>query len=296
MKYYLGIDGGGTKTTAAVADENENIIAKVTGKTINFYAVGMENSRKNLADVIEEIKSKTGISSFEGAFIGCSALDAKADSETLDALCSGVINAEKIGMDSDLFVALKSSSGNCVAVCGTGSMAIGEKNDGNLVVKGGWGHIIGDEGSAYSIAVSALKLCCALCDKNINSPLLASAEEYFGVDSFRKAIDVIYSPETAKDLIAGFAAKVGKLAQNGCEDCINIIKSEAEAYAETVCTLVSELESCNLISLCGGVFNNNELFLQEFTKRISASYPETETKILGIPPEEGALKAAKELI
>ena len=296
MKYYLGIDGGGTKTTAAVADENENIIIKVAGKTINFYAVGMETARKNLAEVIEKVKENTGVSDFESAFIGCSALDTQADKETLHSLCGGIINAKRIGMNSDLFAALKSAKGNCVAVCGTGSMAIGEKNDGSLTVKGGWGHIIGDEGSAYSIAVSALKLCCAMCDQNKKTPLLKSAEEYFGVDDFRKAIDIIYSPETAKDLIAGFAANIGTLAQSGCEEAVAIIKSEAKAYAETVLSLISELESCPLLSLCGGVFLNNELFRQEFSKHISASFPETKIEILDIPPEEGALKAARELI
>ncbi len=296
MKYYLGIDGGGTKTTAIVSDENKNTIIKVIGKTINFYAVGMEKSRINLSEIIEEIRIKTGIDSFRAAFIGCSALDGKADDATINALCGGIIDAEKIGMDSDLFVALKSAEGNCVAVCGTGSMAIGEKADGSYVVKGGWGHIIGDEGSAYSIAVSALKLCCAICDKGEKSPLLASAEEYFGVDSFRKAIDIIYSPKTAKDLIAGFATKVGTLAENGCEDALNIIKREASAYAETVCALIRELEECPLVSLCGGVFNNNKIFLQEFSKCISESFPEIRTEILTVPPEEGALKAAEELL
>ena len=53
MKYYLGIDGGGTKTTAAVSDENSNIITKATGKTINFYSVGMEASRRNLKEAID---------------------------------------------------------------------------------------------------------------------------------------------------------------------------------------------------------------------------------------------------
>ncbi len=296
MKYYLGIDGGGTRTTAAVADEKENIIIKATGKTINFYAVGMETARKNLAEIIEEIKVKSGVSDFESAFIGCSALDAEADEETLNALCGGIIDATKIGMNSDLFVALKSAKGNCVAVCGTGSMAIGEKADGSLAVKGGWGHVIGDEGSAYSISVNALKLCCATCDRNQKSTLLKSAEEYFGVDNFRKAIDIIYSPETAKDLIAGFAAKVGTLAKDGCEEAKAIIISEAKAYAETVISLLEELEECSLLSLCGGVFQNNELFRQEFSKHISFLFPETKTEFLDTPPEEGALKTARELL
>ncbi len=295
MKYYLGIDGGGTRTTAAVADENSNVIIKAVGKTINFYAVGMENSRKNLTLIIDEIKSKLNVESFEAAFIGCSALDGEADEETLNALCGGIITADKIAMNSDVYVALKSASGNCVAVCGTGSMAVGEKADGSVAVKGGWGHVIGDEGSAYSIAVNALKKCCVMCDKSERTPLLEAAEKYFEVDGFRKAIDVIYSAETAKDYIAGFAAKVGELASAGCEASKEIITAEARAYAQTVIALIKELDGCPVLSLYGGVFQHNPIFRAEFENEIAKTFPDVKTEILDIPPEEGALKAAREL-
>ena len=55
MKYFLGIDGGGTKTTAAVSDENGNIVLKSVGKTINFYSVGMKKARSNLSDIIRSV-------------------------------------------------------------------------------------------------------------------------------------------------------------------------------------------------------------------------------------------------
>ena len=55
MKYYLGIDGGGTKTVAAVSDENGNILLMQEGKSINFYSVGMESARFNLETVLVEI-------------------------------------------------------------------------------------------------------------------------------------------------------------------------------------------------------------------------------------------------
>ena len=73
MKYYLGIDGGGTRTTAAVSDENGKLILKRAGKTINFYSVGMEVARYNLDNLINEIYSELDCDEFESVFIGCSA-------------------------------------------------------------------------------------------------------------------------------------------------------------------------------------------------------------------------------
>ncbi len=294
--YYLGIDGGGSRTTAAVADENGNVILRATGESINFYSVGMDAARQNLSDVIRKIYDAIGEVRFNSAYIGCSALDDEADKETTDALCADIINADYLAMSSDVHVALTASDGNCVAICGTGSMAVGKKADGSIAVTGGWGHIIGDEGSAYSIAVTALKECCKMRDKNERTPLVISAEEFFGVDDFRKAIDKIYSENTAKDYIAKFAKNVASLSDNGCAVSRKIISDEAAAFAETVTALLDEIGGSPMLSLYGGVFQHNEFFKEQFMKKIRISYPDQESKILDITPEEGAIKAARLLL
>lgn len=298
MKYFLGIDGGGTRTTAAVCNENGEIIIKSVGKTINFYSVGLEISRRNLKEIINDIISKIGNITFAAAFVGCSALDSPADSETINALCGGIINADKIRMDSDVYVALKSVDTDkpyCVAICGTGSMAIGEKENGKIIVKGGWGHIIGDEGSAYSIAVKSLKKCCTHSDANENSPLSEIAKRFFNVSDFRKAIDIIYSPETSKDVIASFAADVGQLSENGDKEAREIILSEAKDFSETVLSLLKELQGCCLLSLYGGVFQHNKLFRKNFSDEIKKIYPGLKIELLDVAPEEGALRIARKM-
>lgn len=298
MKYYLGIDGGGTKTVAAIGDENGKLLLKQVGKTINFYSVGMENARKNLAALIAEIEAAIGIDKFEAVFIGCSALDAEADDELVGKLCGGIVNARKIKMDSDVFIALSSlpeAQHPCVAICGTGSMAIAMAEDGNTRIAGGWGHIIGDEGSGYAIAVNALRRCCVHCDKGEITPLLEAAMQFFGVTDFRKAIDVIYSENTTKDKIAAFAYQVGLLSQDGDGEAVEIITGEAVAFAETVCTLLEKVTCCDCLGLYGGVFRNSELFTAIFTERVRTLYPALEIKSIDIPPEESALMLARNL-
>lgn len=296
--YYLGIDGGGTRTTAAVINENGNILLKKTGRTINFYSVGMETARKNLAELMCGIEKETGIKQFTGAFIGCSALDGEADEALTQELCGGVINAEKIRMNSDVYIALKSvkdAECPCVAVCGTGSMATGEDSDGNIFVTGGWGHIFGDEGSAYSIAVQALKLCCQLCDKGEDAPLLVSANSFFGVTDFRDAINIIYSSETTKDVLARFSESVGELADSGDEASLKIIRSEAEKFADTVMILLSKIKKCDILGLYGGVFQHNRIFRKEFKESIGNEFPEIKIQLIDTPPEETAASLAREL-
>lgn len=296
MKYYLGIDGGGTRTTAAVSDENGNILLKKAGKTINFYSVGMQKARENLDSLIAQICNELNISSFEAAFVGCSALDGEADAQTTQALCGG-INAVKKAMNSDVYIALKSlecDSCPCIAICGTGSMAAGEDANGNMLIAGGWGHIIGDEGSGYSIAINALKKCCELCDEGRSTPLLEKANRFFGVDDFRKAIDIIYSPETTKDVLASFAAEVGAICESD-EDAQDIITNEAHSFAKTVMILLNKIKGCRTLGMYGGIFAHNDLFLQIFTQDINSVYSDVKTVLLTTPPEEGALKLARKL-
>lgn len=297
MKYYLGIDGGGTRTTVAVSDENGKVLFKAAGKSINFYSVGMEKARENLINVINEIYKNVGEIEFESAFIGCSALDNEASEETITALCDGIINAKKIGMNSDVYVALASSGEDecrIVAICGTGSIVTGIDENGNLKTKGGWGHIFGDEGSAYSIAVNSLKATAMLYDEGKMTPLVKKAEEFFTVNDFREAIDKIYSSETTKDILASFSAKVGEIAE---EDFVakTVIVNEAHFFSKTVLALLNEMKNCTLLSLYGGVFQNNELFRKSFIEDVKEFHSDLRIEMLKLPPEEGALKIAREM-
>lgn len=297
MGYYLGIDGGGTKTTVAVADEN-GFVFKQEGKSINFYSVGIETARSNLSEIMNKVQDKVGTACFDAAFIGCSALDGEADEKLISLLCDGVINAKKIGMNSDVFIALESVEGAacpCVAVCGTGSMAIGRDRERNVHITGGWGHIIGDEGSAYVIATEALKVCCEQYDKGHKSAVVADVSEFFGVDDFRKAIDIIYSPETTKDVIASYASRMGKLADKGDKTAVQILLAQAEKFASTVISLLKKIRCCDVLGLYGGVLKNNSIFADAFCEKIRENYPEIKIVFLDTPPEECALKLARKM-
>lgn len=298
MIYCLGIDGGGTRTTASVCDENGTVICKAVGKTVNFYSVGMETARENLQEIMAEVYKNIGDIKFKSAFIGCSALDNRADEETVNALCGGIINSEKITMDSDAYVAL--FSGDCsvsraVVICGTGSMVVGMDTRGNTYTKGGWGHILGDGGSAYSIAVNGLCEAVNLFDENeLDSPLVKCAQSFFETDNLREIIDKVYSGATTKDIIARFAKCVSSEAENGDTVSVEIIKKECNKLLRTVYSLLDEMKGCAVIYLYGGVFQNNAMFTDCFVELLKEKYPLIKAELLRKPPDEGALKIARE--
>ncbi|MBR4287371.1 MAG: hypothetical protein IKT55_06680 [Clostridia bacterium] len=296
MKYYLGIDGGGTRTTASVCDESGALVCKKVGKTINFYSVGMDTARKNLSEIMSDIRNELGEIAFENAFIGCSALDNRADAEIVNALCGGVINSKNITMDSDTYVAL--FSGDCsvsraVVICGTGSMVTGIDDNNVIHTKGGWGHLIGDEGSAYSIALNGIKEAVVLFDENeLDSPLVKAAQRFFETEDLRKIIDFIYNENTTKDIIADFAKYVSIEAPKGDKTSIGIIENECRKLLRTVYSLLKGMKSCRVLYLYGGVFQNNALFRDCFINALNEEYPAIRAELLTLPPDEGALRLA----
>lgn len=105
---------------------------------------------------------------------------------------------------------------------------------------------------------------------------------------------MIYSPETTKDVIASFSAKVGDVAET---DFVaeTVIINEAHFFSKTVLALLNEMKNCTLLSLYGGVFQNNEFFKNTFIEDVKEFYSDLKIEILTLPPEEGALKIAREM-
>lgn len=291
----MGIDGGGTYTKAVVADEKGIVLCNAKGGSINFYSIGMTESRQNLKRLVEQIYSEIGNVHFESVFIGCSALDDWANEEIITELCDGIVNADVIRMNSDVYVAFMASACDSIVICGTGSMALGKACDGTLVAKGGWGHILGDEGSGYSIALRALRHSCYCADHGYTDAFERSLCEYFGVSSTRQVIDVVYAENTKKDFIAGYGSVIGRLADNGDSTAAEIIESEAFCLADTAISLFDGNRNICSLALYGGVFVNCRAFKACFCESIALHYPDMKIEMLTVSPEEGALNIARGL-
>lgn len=294
MSYYLGIDGGGSKTKAVLCDGELNMISSFTGKSINFNSVGFEAARKNLIEIADAVLDKN--IKPDAVCIGCAALSSRADEVLTEKLCGGIFNCENIILDSDLFIALEAmnASGSCaVAVCGTGSMAAGRLPDKTVIHTGGFGYLLGDEGSGYAISADAIRAVLRADEKSAPETALAkAAEKYFGTAEPDSLIDFVYSEPVPVKKIAGFAPAVSECAENGDAVAHKIIKNNAEAFADTVCALLRRMPKGIPLGLWGGIMQNCAGFRSIFINAVKRDFPETEISILGNPPEIGAVIAA----
>ncbi len=289
-KFYLGVDGGGSKTTAVVYNDKGEFICKACGESINYYSVGIENARKAMVDIINSMPQK----SFDCAVIGMSALNGRATEEETERFCGSIIDSKKIIMDSDLYIALEAmdESDECaVVISGTGSMALHRNCDGVIRHAGGWGYILGDEGSGYSIGLSGIKAAIRAFEGCSNkSALINECLNYFSVDNIYDLIDLYYDKKVSRKVTAAFAKNVISLAENGDKTAENIVRIEAKLLAETVITLIKDSKKDIPIGLWGGIFQHNEYYCNIFKEYLRQN-SFCNVKLISFTPEQGAIFA-----
>ena len=289
---FLGIDGGGSRTTASLFDRNGTFLCEASAGSINFYSNPLSDVRDNLAALLRDVRNAAGIFSFQSVFIGSSALNARADDETVRRLTDGIVRADVIGLDSDLYIALEAMcrEGACAAaICGTGSMAVARDADGRILHKGGYGYLLGDEGSGYAISLEAVRCALRSADGSGEKTALEEAvRAFFRVRNTDELIGRFYDPPIRRQDVAAFLPQVASCAAQGDSCAIRILETQADAFARTVRSLLQTLPDDCPLGLWGGVFRH----VPRFTERFRQSFPQRDVSALPFPPQLGAVFAA----
>ena len=289
--YFLGIDGGGTKTTALCVAHTGAVVAKISGESINFCSEGMERARENLRLIVRRLSETAGVSNYRSVFIGSSALSKRADTETLERFAGGIIKTQTLIMDSDLAAALATMQGEreCAAVIsGTGSMAVLKTASGALKTAGGWGYILGDEGSAYAIALDGIRAGIRGFEGSGERTLLTDELlSFFGASDIYDLVGMFYDPPMERKRIAGFARRVCACSR---ADIVakEIIFSQAELLSRTVLALLRGRSTDIKIGVWGGVLLNCEAFRAHLADCLAAEGYKNVSP-LPFAPEVGAV-------
>src|SRR5918994_242731 len=156
--YVLGIDAGGTKTVCYLADAHGHIVGEGRAGGANLQAHGELEVEKVLHAVIDQAVGDRAILPV-AVCLGVAGVDREED----DRVVRGIMR--RLGFKShtlvvnDALVALVAGAGDdpgVVLIAGTGSIAYGVNTDGYAARSGGWGFVLGDEGSGYWIGRQAL--------------------------------------------------------------------------------------------------------------------------------------------
>ena len=296
MALYLGIDGAGVKTTAIVANEQGKILAKFIGESIDYKTIGLSTARKNLKSIIRELCCKTGENSFRCACIGSTALSSRASEKETESLTADIIAADKIILDSSIFTAMECmlGTGPCaLVISGIDSMVAARSSKGKMSKAGGWGYLLGDEGSGFAIAMDAIRYAIRVYEGSEKpSMLLDEMREFFDVYSPEELKEKFYDPVTERSEISAFAGRVFSCASAGDQKSLEIISTHARLLAGTTISLLKKFPADTAIGLWGGVFVNNRRFRNEFASARYSQSKDYKIELLNYPAECGALFAA----
>ena len=170
---FLGVDGGGTKTALAVVSADGRVLAQRTAPSAYYLgagtADGLDLVRRVLGEAVPAVCADAGVTpdALRGAFFGLPAYgEASADTPVLDAIPAAVLGHDRYRCDNDMVCGWAGSLGLAAGVnviSGTGSMTYGERA-GRHVRVGGWGELVGDEGSAYWLGVRGLQAWTRMTD------------------------------------------------------------------------------------------------------------------------------------
>lgn len=325
VPYYLGIDGGGTKTTCAVGDESR-LLATATAGPSNVVRVGEAQARKSLQQAVRQACAAAGIAPGQVAYT-CVGGSGAARPELAEIVRRSLaeILATPIDVVGDMQIALEAAfdtGPGVIVIAGTGSIAYGRDRQGRTVRAGGWGFAIGDEGSAHWIgraAVSAVLRTADLfpaapgasdlshAELSPNQPrdrtppgsppqdssLSAGLCKAWGVGSptdLARAANSIPPPDFAA-LFPEVAASTDPLATQVLADAG---KELAQMAAVVVHRLFPKDEASLVpVAMTGGVFRYAPLVRQVFYNELRAFEPRAELNPQVVEPVEGALRMAR---
>jgi N-acetylglucosamine kinase-like BadF-type ATPase len=305
MKYLIGIDGGGTKTDCAIADLSGKIIYQTVGKPSNFLIIGVKETVANLFAVIEEclFELKGDFSDVKQIVIGVAGAGRKDDAELLEMSFKDYADNEGIHFKgvrvvSDAQVALEGAfpeSAGCILIAGTGSILFGKDDKGNIHRVGGFGRLIGDEGSGYRIGRKALNAVSKEIDgrgeKTIITELVNNKID-FGVSD--KLVNKVYKEKLD---IASIAKIVIEAAEIGDGEANTILSDEADELVLHLKSILNKIPTEKLdVSFTGSLIDNKNFYSELLKKKIKESLLQIRIVTPAFSPVSGAILIAKRII
>ena len=177
MKYYIGIDGGATKTIGLISDLEGKILGRVETGPVNYHKESIELLEENITKNIEKLLLKVNgpVNDIKKVVMGISGIDRPMEKKMIKEFILKIGISKKAKIFNDAVIALKGGTKNgygIVVVSGTGSIVYWINKKGKVKRVGGWGNILDDIGSGYDIGLRGLKAIMASYDKKIPKTIL----------------------------------------------------------------------------------------------------------------------------
>jgi glucosamine kinase len=293
--HVLGIDAGGTKTVCLLADARGGIVAEGRGPGANLHAAGELEVEKVLHEVIEAAIGDRAIIP-AAICVGIAGVDREDESRTVRAIMRRLGRTSRIVVVNDALIALVAGARDqpgIVIIAGTGSIAYGRNAAGEAARAGGWGHIIGDEGSGYWIGREALSAVMRAADgRGPATRLTADILAHFSVDDISRLPRIVYDREIPRMSVAALGPIVQRVAGHGDAVARRILEQAADELMLAAGSVASQLAmrgDAFTFHLAGGVFPVVPWLADELSRRLVEVAPRCRVELLEAEPAIGAV-------
>lgn len=295
--YYLGIDGGGSKTLAIVVNERGEEIGRGQAGSSNHTGVGIPRAVQNIyAAFIQARQSLGPRTQMQKAWLGLAGVDRPADQQMLAAHVQSLASTVYVTNDAELALSALPATIGVVLIAGTGSISLGRNAQGQTTRAGGWGHILGDEGSGYALGLQALRAAVRAADgRGPQTLLLERILQHWQLQQADDIIGEVYGNDD-KAKIARLSSCVFQAELDGDPIAHEIIQNNLDELVLVVRAVGTKLgftaQHPLPLALSGGLLLNEIPFQVRFLEQLRQQQPID--KVVHV--DQPALSAARSVI
>lgn len=301
--FLLGVDGGGTKTRALVVDARQKVLGRAEAGPSNPLRVGVSEAANSVRDAAERACAEAGVRRIEiaAAEVGLAGVKRSDIRDRMRAALRSELGISHIEVVTDADIALYGATEGkpgLVIIAGTGSICCGINARGRQACAGGWGPVVGDEGSGSWIARRALQAVARASDgRGRKTSLVEAACEFFNVAKPEDLSTAVYAPNITNNRIAAFGRRVIETAKRRDAVSREIIEEAGRELAQAACAVARKLkmehESFH-VAYVGGVFAAGHLLLDPLGEEIKSVVPGAYLAPPLLTPAEAAARMAGE--
>jgi N-acetylglucosamine kinase-like BadF-type ATPase len=301
-RYFLGVDGGGTKTHAVITDSNYRVLGEGLSGASNPLRVGLERAVSHVEAATHEACARAGIalSQITSGCVGIAGISHQIHYHTMKDALDHALGIDNLELTTDARAALEGAldgQAGIVLIAGTGSIALGMNRSGDEARSGGWGPTFGDEGSGYDIARRALKAVASSFDGRSPKTMLTElVTKTLRISSTADLPGVIYNSDMESVEIASLAKLVAEAANAGDRVAQEILAEAGRELARMALSVIAQLglgAEKFRVACVGSVFNSGDYVLAPLREAIGRVAPGAEVGPPLFPPTVGAVKLAQ---
>ena len=298
MRCVLGVDAGGTKTTAMLADEQGRVLGEVHGDGANLKLHGELQVEKVLHDLVEQLEAHGRIAA---VCLGMAGVDRPGEREVVQSLLRrlGLRVPTRIEHDAAIALVAGAPAGvGIVVLSGTGSIAYGQDARGGSARAGGWGPLLADEGSAYWIGEQALRRVTRSLDgRGPESALVELVFAHLGLERAEQLVPRVYEQGLGRVEVAALAPAVQAASDRGDPVARELLEGAAQALARCARAVSRQVElgpEPYPLVLAGGAFAACPSLAGLFERELDL--PLARPRVLDREPVHGAVTLARRLL